>query len=121
MSTLYGLHDMNGIVYRKDDPNFEVLVLQETPEYADYTKLAYELNQKGFFPPNAATIQNFYTTQAKGNVAMYVKSTLKPDGEVNERSKNNSNTTKFVDLVPHMYTNALATMTAVSNTSRNPQ
>ncbi|GIQ71150.1 extracellular solute-binding protein [Xylanibacillus composti] len=121
MSTLYGLYDMNEIPYRKGDPNFEVLILQETPEYAEYLKMAHEFNQKGYFPPSAATIQDFYTIQAKGNVALYLKNTLKPDGEINEKGKNNNNPVKFVDLVDQVYTNSLATMTAVSNTSRNPQ
>lgn len=121
MSPLYGINDFNEIQYRKGDPNFEVLILQETPEYAEYLDLAYDFNQKGYFPNSAATINDYYTTQAKGNVALYLKNTLKPDGEVNEAGKNNNNEMKFLDLAEQVYTNSLATMTAVSNTSKNPQ
>jgi len=121
MSTLYGFNELNNILYRKGDPNFEVLTVQETPEYAEYLRKAYDYNAKGYFPSNAATIKDFYTIQAKGNVGLYLKSTLKPDGEINEKSKSNNNEVKFVHLAEQVYTNSTATMTAVSRTSKNPQ
>src|SRR5690554_2398398 len=98
LTRLYGLEDSNDIIYRAGEPNIQALTLQETPEYASYLKLARELNQKGYFPKDAATIKNFYTIQAKGNVAFYLKNTLKPDGEINEFAKNGNNVMKFVPL-----------------------
>jgi putative aldouronate transport system substrate-binding protein len=121
MSRLYGLEDNNDVLYRPSDPEIKALILQETPEYEAYLKLAREFNQKGYFPKDAATTKDFYTIQAKGNVAVFLKNTLKPDGEVNEKGKSGNNEVKFVPLVDQVYVNSMPTMTAVSKTSKHPE
>jgi putative aldouronate transport system substrate-binding protein len=122
LPTLYGMDDSNGVLFRSNDKSFELLDMRETPEYRQYLDLAHTFYKKGYIPIDAATIKDFNTLLGKGNVAVYMKNTLKPGGEINEKMKNgNRYDVVFVPLANQVYSGSMPTMTAVSHTSRNPE
>ncbi len=108
-------------VYVKLD-EMKALYLGRTDERKALDSLMRSWYDKGFIRRDAASITDFVAEQKSGKYAAYVIGTLKPGGEV-EAAKQNGYEVISVPIAPSYIntTSILATLTAVSRTSKNPE
>jgi len=109
-------------VVKYDDANLKVLNQFETPEYEAFLKLMKEWNDKGFFRKDAATLADSSPDRKAGKLAVMVGGTVKPGGETEGKAITGKEMLMTGVSESVLTTSGIiATMTAISKTSKNPE
>ncbi|GGG51989.1 ABC transporter substrate-binding protein [Paenibacillus radicis (ex Gao et al. 2016)] len=109
-------------VVKYDDASLKVLNQFESPEYKSFVALMKEWNDKGFFRKDAATLADSTPDRKAAKLAVIVGGTVKPGGDTEMKALTGKDTLMLGTSESVLTTSGIiATMTAISKTSKNPE
>ncbi|RAP75689.1 ABC transporter substrate-binding protein [Paenibacillus montanisoli] len=117
---MYGFDGLGGIEYRTGDPNYKLENVLASPEYLAHHQLLYDWFKKGYVNKDVATA-NFADYQKAGKIVSFYEWTLKPGGEIEMKQNMGGKDVIFIPLYEPRFSGVQPTMTAISNTSKNPE
>jgi putative aldouronate transport system substrate-binding protein len=104
------------------DDTFKTHIMQATPEYKHYVELMHSWFEKGYINEDASTVKQIDSSY-NGKYAVTIDYTMKPGYEAEVVAKNGGRDIVGIPLsdVTTTRTSNIATLTAVSRTSPNPE
>ena len=106
-----------------NDSSLKVYNQFELPQVRECFRLIRQWYEKGYVRPDAATITNILPERQAGRHPVYFGGNYKPGGEIQDRINHGGRDVVCIPISPSWQTTSgiIATMTAVSVTSRMPE
>lgn len=120
INAMHGFDGIDGNNYRKGDPSYTLINTYATPEYMDHHVMLHDWYNKGYISKDAATTSFDEMVKTGKYVALY-EFTLKPGGEAESKTQNGGHEVVYIPLNQPIFDGVQPTMTAISNTSKNPE
>ncbi|SFT24030.1 ABC transporter substrate-binding protein [Paenibacillus sp. BC26] len=117
---MHGFDGLAGVEYRTGDPNYKLEYVLEAPEYLAFHQLLHDWFKKGYVNKDVATA-TFADYQKAGKIVSFYEWTLKPGGEIEMKQNLGGKDVVFIPLYEPRFSGVQPTMTAISNTSKNPE
>jgi len=116
---LYGYDDFG---VKLDDETFKVNFIESSPEYKQFAELMHRWFEKGYINEDASTVKQIDSSH-NGKFAVSIEYTMKPGYEAEIKAKNGGRDIIGIPLtdVTTTRTSNIATLTAISRTSKNPE
>jgi ABC-type sugar transport system, periplasmic component len=114
--------DMPGVV-RLSDTTTKVMNQFETDEFKADLKLMRDWYQKGYIRKDAATVTDIAADEKAGKVALTSDGNYKPGGDIGAKTNFGGREVYYVPISKSVLltSSIIATMTAVSRTSKDPE
>jgi len=105
-----------------EDESLKTNTLDKTPEYQHFAELMHRWFEKGYINEDASTVKQIDSSYI-GKFAASIEYTMKPGYEAELKAKNGGREVIGIPLtdVTTSRTNNIATLTAISRTSANPE
>lgn len=120
IAEMNGFDGVQETYYKAGDSTFTLVNTLESPEYMAHLQLLHDWYKKGYINQDVATA-NFDETLKTGKAVAMYEFTLKPGGEAESGSRNGGHEVVYIPTMEPRFTGVQATMTAISNTSPNPE
>lgn len=116
---LYGYDDYG---VKIGDTSYKTHFMEETPEYKQFVQLIRRWFEKGYINEDASTVKQI-DSRYNGKFAASIEYTMKPGYEAEIKAKNGGRAIIGIPLtdVTTTRTSNIATLTAISRTSKNPE
>lgn len=104
------------------DETYKVNFLEASPEYKQFVELMHSWFEKGYINEDASTVKQIDSSH-NGTFAASIEYTMKPGYEAEIKAKNGGRDIIGIPLtdVTTTRTSNIATLTAISRTSKNPE
>ncbi|UVI29383.1 ABC transporter substrate-binding protein [Paenibacillus spongiae] len=116
---LYGYDDYG---VKIGDESYRTNFMEETPEYKQFVELMHRWFEKGYINEDASTVKQIDSSY-NGKFAASIEYSMKPGYEAEIKAKNGGREIvgiPFTDVTTTRTSN-IATLTAISRTSKNPE